>query len=114
MNRTTLNFVVDTAAFVGFVLLTTTGVLMHYLLPPGKRTSYDDLGAGPARLGAGAFLDFRRLPRVTRVAPLPPLAVGYGFSAGTASSGRHAAGRAGGSGTRCPDCPLGVGTRSAL
>ena len=32
MNRTTLNFVVDTAAFVGFVLLTTTGVLMHYLL----------------------------------------------------------------------------------
>ena len=36
MNRTTLNFVVDTAAFVGFVLLTTTGVLMHYLLPPGS------------------------------------------------------------------------------
>ena len=35
MNRTTLNFVVDTAAFVGFVLLTTTGVLMHYLLRPG-------------------------------------------------------------------------------
>ena len=35
MNRTTLNFVVDTAAFVGFVLLTTTGVLMHYL-PPGS------------------------------------------------------------------------------
>ena len=37
MNHTTLNFVVDTAAFVGFVLLTTTGVLMHYLLPPGPQ-----------------------------------------------------------------------------
>ena len=26
----------DVLAFIGFVLLTTTGVLMHYLLPPGS------------------------------------------------------------------------------
>ena len=114
MNRTTLNFVVDTAAFVGFVLLASTGVSMHYLLPPGSGHHTTIWGLGPARLGAGAFLDLRCLPRVTRVAPLPPLAVGYGFRAGTASSGRHAAGRAGGSGTRRPDCPLGVGTGPAL
>ena len=36
MNRTQLNFVIDAAAFVAFVLLTTTGVLMRYLLPPGS------------------------------------------------------------------------------
>jgi hypothetical protein len=36
MNRTSFNFAMDTIAFVGFVLLTATGVLMHYLLPPGS------------------------------------------------------------------------------
>jgi hypothetical protein len=36
MNRTQLNFVIDAVAFAAFVLLTTTGVLMRYLLPPGS------------------------------------------------------------------------------
>ena len=36
MKRVNLNFVVDVVAFAGFVLLTTTGVLMRYILPPGS------------------------------------------------------------------------------
>lgn len=36
MKRTNLNFIIDVVAFVGFVLLTTTGVLMRYILPPGS------------------------------------------------------------------------------
>jgi hypothetical protein len=36
MRRPTLNFVVDAAAFVGFVFLVSTGVLMRYVLPPGS------------------------------------------------------------------------------
>lgn len=36
MKRTNLNFIIDTVAFTGFVLLTTTGVLMRYVLPPGS------------------------------------------------------------------------------
>lgn len=36
MKRTHLNFIIDAVAFVGFVLLTTTGVLMRYILPPGS------------------------------------------------------------------------------
>lgn len=36
MKRTNLNFSIDSAAFIGFVLLTTTGVLMRYILPPGS------------------------------------------------------------------------------
>jgi hypothetical protein len=36
MRRPTLNFLVDALAFGAFVLLTTTGVLMHYVLPPGS------------------------------------------------------------------------------
>lgn len=36
MTRTNLNFVVDVIAFIGFVVLTTTGVLMRYILPPGS------------------------------------------------------------------------------
>ena len=36
MKRTNLNFIIDVIAFVGFVLLTTTGVLMKYILPPGS------------------------------------------------------------------------------
>ena len=36
MKRTNLNFILDVSAFVGFVMLTTTGVLMRYILPPGS------------------------------------------------------------------------------
>ena len=36
MKRTHLNFIIDIIAFAGFVFLTTTGVLLHYLLPPGS------------------------------------------------------------------------------
>ncbi len=36
MKRTNLNFIIDLVAFVGFVVLTTTGVLMRYILPPGS------------------------------------------------------------------------------
>lgn len=36
MSRTWINFIIDAAAFTAFVLLTTTGVLMRYLLPPGS------------------------------------------------------------------------------
>lgn len=36
MKRTHLNFIIDIIAFVGFVMLTTTGVLMRYILPPGS------------------------------------------------------------------------------
>ena len=36
MKRITLNFIIDVLAFVGFVLLTTTGILMRYVLPPGS------------------------------------------------------------------------------
>jgi len=36
MKRVNLNFIVDVLAFAGFVVLTTTGVLMRYILPPGS------------------------------------------------------------------------------
>lgn len=36
MKRPNLNFLVETAAFAAFVLLTSTGVLMSYILPPGS------------------------------------------------------------------------------
>jgi Domain of unknown function (DUF4405) len=36
MNRSGLNFIIDVVAFAGFVVLTTTGVLMRYILPPGS------------------------------------------------------------------------------
>jgi len=36
MKRTILNFIIDAIAFVGFVVLITTGVLMRYVLPPGS------------------------------------------------------------------------------
>jgi len=36
MARPSVNFVVDSCGFVGFVLLTATGVLMRYVLPPGS------------------------------------------------------------------------------
>jgi len=34
--KAALNFIIDVVAFVGFVFLTTTGVLMRYILPPGS------------------------------------------------------------------------------
>ncbi len=36
MRRPTLNLLIDSVAFAGFVFLTTTGVLMRYVLPPGS------------------------------------------------------------------------------
>jgi hypothetical protein len=36
MKRATINFIIDTVGFVGFVFLTTTGVLVRYVLPPGS------------------------------------------------------------------------------
>jgi hypothetical protein len=36
MKRSTVNFAVDYLGFVAFVLLTATGVLMRYVLPPGS------------------------------------------------------------------------------
>ena len=36
MKRTTINFIIDAVGFVGFVFLTTTGVLVRYVLPPGS------------------------------------------------------------------------------
>lgn len=36
MKRANLNFVLDAVAFAAFVLLTSTGVLMRYVLPPGS------------------------------------------------------------------------------
>lgn len=36
MKRTHLNFAIDCLGFAGFVLLTATGVLMRYVLPPGS------------------------------------------------------------------------------
>lgn len=35
MKRVNLNFLVDIIGFIGFVFLTSTGVLMRYVLPPG-------------------------------------------------------------------------------
>ena len=36
MKRSTLNLIIDAAALAGFVLLTTTGLLLHYILPHGS------------------------------------------------------------------------------
>lgn len=36
MRRTNINFIVDVVAFIGFVVMTITGVLMRYVLPPGS------------------------------------------------------------------------------
>ncbi|NIQ14683.1 MAG: DUF4405 domain-containing protein, partial [Candidatus Dadabacteria bacterium] len=36
MKKKNLNFIIDILAFVCFVLLTTTGVLMKFILPPGS------------------------------------------------------------------------------
>ncbi len=39
MKRSDLNLLIDSVAFCGFVLLTSSGVLMRYLLPPGSGRS---------------------------------------------------------------------------
>lgn len=36
MKRSRLNFIIDLIAFAGFIVLSTTGVLMRYFLPPGS------------------------------------------------------------------------------
>ncbi len=36
MKRSNLNFIVDVIAFMGFVMLTASGILMRYILPPGS------------------------------------------------------------------------------
>jgi hypothetical protein len=36
IKRSTINFIIDAVGFVGFVFLTTTGVLVRYVLPPGS------------------------------------------------------------------------------
>lgn len=36
VNRTKINFIVDSVAFAAFLFLTTSGVLIHYILPPGS------------------------------------------------------------------------------
>jgi hypothetical protein len=36
MKRANLNFTIDTVAFVTFVFLVSTGILMHYILPPSS------------------------------------------------------------------------------
>ncbi|HUT25173.1 MAG TPA: DUF4405 domain-containing protein [Sumerlaeia bacterium] len=36
MSRSRLNFVVDAASFVAFAMLTATGILVRYVLPPGS------------------------------------------------------------------------------
>ncbi len=36
MNRTRVNFIIDALAFSAFVLLSATGVLLRYVLPPGS------------------------------------------------------------------------------
>lgn len=36
MNRPEKNFIIDAIAFIGFILLTSTGILMRYVLPPGS------------------------------------------------------------------------------
>ena len=45
IKRTTLNRVIDTLAFVGFVLVATTGFLLYVLLPPGSGRLYG-IGTG--------------------------------------------------------------------
>jgi uncharacterized protein DUF4405 len=40
MNRPTLNLIVDGLALVGFIFLVATGLIMHFVLPPGS-------GGGP-------------------------------------------------------------------
>ncbi|MCZ6719320.1 MAG: hypothetical protein O6944_09250 [Gammaproteobacteria bacterium] len=36
MNRSTIIEIIDVLAFVGFLFLASTGILLHYILPPGS------------------------------------------------------------------------------
>ena len=36
MKRSKFNFIIDIVAFIAFLLLTTTGILLRYILPPGS------------------------------------------------------------------------------
>lgn len=36
MKRSQLHFIIDILAFLAFALMSSTGVLLHYLLPPGS------------------------------------------------------------------------------
>lgn len=36
MKRTNLNFTIDAISFIAFIFLTTTGILMYYILPAGS------------------------------------------------------------------------------
>ena len=40
MKRATLNFILDSIAFVNLLLLATTGVIMRWVLPPGSGGGY--------------------------------------------------------------------------
>jgi hypothetical protein len=55
MRRVSLNFLVDLAAFAAFVFLASSGVLMHYLLPPGTGHSAAIWGFGRHDWGAFHF-----------------------------------------------------------
>jgi len=46
MKRSRKNFVVDSLAFVFFVFLVSTGVILHYILPPGSGHSKSIWGMG--------------------------------------------------------------------
>ena len=55
IKRTTLNRVIDALAFVGFVLVATTGFLLHVLLPPGSGRLYG-IGTGYRAAGKSVTL----------------------------------------------------------
>jgi len=44
MRKPTLNLIIDIIAFAGFTFLTTSGVLMRYVLPPGSGRMLSVLG----------------------------------------------------------------------
>jgi hypothetical protein len=55
MRRITKNFSIDLIAFIGFILLTTTGILMRYILPPGSGHSRTIWGLDRHEWGAIHF-----------------------------------------------------------
>lgn len=55
LKRPAVNFLVDAFAFVCFVFLTTTGILMHYILPPGTGGARSTWGLGRHDWGAIHF-----------------------------------------------------------
>jgi hypothetical protein len=52
MKRTTLNFIVDTASFLDVLLLTATGAILKWVLPPGSGGGHGP--GGGFRGGRGA------------------------------------------------------------